>query len=111
MEDKLTYYKLVEQLKEALEDRREEIEKNGDLIGEAENENIINEVVDNSVPIYNGDLVDVCRDNFDLMLVSPEMGVAEESTPLDLLRMNVYEALSAEAYKWLEELNDRLDNT
>ena len=93
-----TWYELKNNLKEELENLKEEI------LNEEYPEDRMHEITDSWIPIYNSDLAKLLADN-------PELGIIEDSGLIDLeninifkiIQVSIYESLSQIAYEWLEE--------
>ena len=66
---------------------------------------LINEVVDNNVPVTNHELVDLLQDDINFALDTPEIGPAFDGSPtaINIIAANVYEKLSNFMYEWADD--------
>ena len=73
---------------------------------------VINEIADSYVPVYNHDILRLAVDNINLALDEPELGPAFDgsSTPINIIAANIYEYIEQALYDaWNnieEEIND-----
>lgn len=77
-----------------------------DAIRELGDSDIIHEVVDGCVPVYNSTLLELAANTPDLALNEPELGPAFDgsATPINIIAANVFEALEADIYEYAKEL-------
>ena len=97
--EKVTKYGLANQLVEELNNRKNE------MAGKEYFEDVIMEIVDNSVPIYNSQLLDlVCEDlNFGFQGEFKIFCDAGEVDVFMIIRNTAYEFLSEVANDWASE--------
>ena len=96
-------------LRGLLADFRDTLETDKDNILESSYpEDVLHEYADSAVPIYTADLMELAANNIDLATDEPECGPAFDGapTPVNIVAANVYEALIAEGYDWLREVQD-----
>ena len=73
---------------------------------------VINEIADSYVPVYNHDILRLAVDNINLALNEPELGPAFDGspTPINIIAANIYEYIEQALYDaWNdieEEIND-----
>ena len=89
---RISMYQLEKNLVDELNDNKDEILENDDLL---------HEYVDSNIPVYNFDLLQLACD--DLWLGYPnESGLSEGSdNAYDIIKSNVYEKLNEAAHDWL----------
>ncbi len=98
-----------------LEDARDSLKNEYDLLDASDPYDYIAEVADGFVPVYHSDLIEYGYHNRDLMHDVPELGPAfdGEPTPMNIIAANIYEAVSnhlhQELDKILEELEEELE--
>jgi hypothetical protein len=99
MTDKTTMHELEKNLIQELNDNKEEI---------LENEDLLYEYVDSHVPVYNYDRLQLACD--DLWLGYPsESGISEGcDNAYDIIAHNIYEKLMEKAQSWLND-NEKKD--
>lgn len=105
MSDKdTTWYDLMDSLRDELSDAV----KDGsiDLKDEDSVHDRLSEIVDGIVPIYNYDLCTVIGSNLELGCRDLEW---DSKTPFDAMREAIYLELREEAYDWIKEEQDRLE--
>ena len=74
-----------------------------DALKTDEPHDVIHEIADSCVPIYNADLLQIACDDFEIATAEPESGPAFDGTPtpLNIIAANVYEAIEAHLWeKW-----------
>jgi len=76
--------------------------------GNDEPHDAIFEIVDGSVPIYTGDLMQLAADNISLATDEPELGPAfgGEATPVNIVAANVFEHIQQELWEYWNEHKD-----
>ena len=69
---------------------------------------MMHEVADDHTPIYNGDLMDLAKENFELMTTTPELGPAfdGEATPINIIAANVFEWILEGLNEWAGDDDD-----
>ena len=102
MKDNL--YTYSNDVRAELHERLEEITNN-------EPHDVISEIADTNVPIYNHDLLQLAADNMNLALVEPELGPAFDGspTPINIIAANVYEYLTTELWDEWETIQEELE--
>ena len=77
---------------------------NGEWTTECDIYDLMNEISDRHVPVYNSDLLDVAKSNLRLATTEPELWPAFwESTPVNLIMSNIYEFIRNELEEWYNE--------
>lgn len=77
---------------------------NGECTTEWDVYDLIHEIADRHVPVYNSDLLEVAMSNLRLATTEPELWPAFwQNTPVYLIMTNVYEYLSNELAEWYNE--------
>lgn len=92
-------------LQALLNDARESLKNDYDLLDQNYPEDCISEVADGFTPVYNYDLLQYAANNMQLALDEPDIGPAFDGspTPINIIAANIYEAI----YNYLhEELDD-----
>lgn len=100
-EEKVTIYSLEEDVRIEVNDRLE------DLMDSCYPDDILHEIADNNIPIYNYDRVSCLLD--DLTLSEPDdPGLCGDSRDIfDILAASIYERLIVEANKEWERIKDK----
>ena len=83
-------------IKDAKKELLEELE--GEDIHASRADDLVNEIADSFVPVYNGDLIDVAADSgtwWESVWLH-DSGMGGTDTPLDMVRGNIYALLSEE---------------
>jgi hypothetical protein len=96
-QEKTTMHQLEKNLIDELNDNKKEIlehECPGDLI---------TEYADSWIPVYNSDLIETLSEDHTLAYVGGEGLLPENPSVHDIIRVAIYERLSAAAYEWLDE--------
>jgi hypothetical protein len=90
-----TLQQIVDTAIEDLEERIKDENETG-YVGD-----VISEIADGSVPIYNADLLELAAQNNDLALSEPEIGPAFDgtATPINIIAANVYETIQQAPYE------------
>jgi len=98
MTDKTTMHQLEKNLIDELNDNKEEI---------LENEDLLYEYVDSHVPVYNYDRLQLACD--DLWLGYPsDSGISEGcNNAYDIIAHNIYEKLMQKAQEWLNDNEEK----
>ena len=93
-----------------LEDARDSLKNEYDLLDAQYPCDLIAEVADESVPVYTYDLLQYGANNFDLMTEEPELGPAFDgsSTPVNIIAANIYEAVSNHLHQELDDILQEL---
>ena len=94
-----TMYELKKDLIEELNDNKQEI---------LENDELIYEFVDSNVPIMNYDLLKLACDDLWLGYKTEEQEEMKAENSYDIIKWNIYEKLSEIAYKWLIDQNKKV---
>jgi len=104
-EDTTTLRGLLADFRDTLDTDRDDILAAGDP------DDVLHEYADSAVPVYTADLMRLAADDIDLATAEPECGPAFDGspTPANIVAANVYEALLAEGYEWLREVQDEDD--
>ena len=68
-------------------------------------DDIIAEIADNNIPIYNYDLLLYASNNFDLIQPSDLQG--DEPTVISIIQANFYEILTEELYAYVTTIQDK----
>jgi hypothetical protein len=107
-------YRLEELVNDAIEELREwVIENSGEEVHD-----VITEITDSSVPVYNYAILQLALDNLHLALDEPELGPAFDGspTPINIIAANIYEYINQalwDAYEnedlWLEDEMEAID--
>ncbi len=95
-----TLWDLEQGIKAEIRERAKEL-----LEDTAYPEDVVVEMVDTWVPIYNSDLLNVAANDMDMAILEPELGPAFDGTPtpINIIAANIYEALQAVALEeWAE---------
>jgi len=97
----MTLYEIITAAKEELAERINDADT--DIIDESD---IIHEIADSSVPVYNNDLISLAYHDMSLAVDEPELGPAFDGTPtpINIIAANVYEAITAALYELLYDL-------
>ena len=87
-------------LDDIIADARTELleELEGENIHASRADDLVNEIADSFVPVYNGDLIDVAADSgtwWESVWLH-DSGMGGTDTPLDMVRGNIYALLSEE---------------
>jgi len=93
--------KLFEIIKQAKDELAERFDAS-----EPYRSDLIHEIADSSVPVYNHDLITLAYNDMNLAVDEPELGPAFDGTPTpcNIIAANVYEAIANELYQTLYEL-------
>ena len=93
-----------------LEDARDSLKNEYDLLDAQYPIDLIHEVADGSVPVYTHDLLQYGANNFDLMVEVPELGPAFDGspTPANIIAANIYEAVSNHLHQELDDILQEL---
>ena len=93
-----------------LEDARDSLKNDYDLLDEVYPSDIIFEVADSSVPVYTADLLEYGSKNWELMTEEPELGPAFDGspTPVNIIAANIYEAVSNYLHGELDDILEEL---
>ena len=94
-------HELIGNLREALDEEKNEILLDGDYDGDR-----IHEIVDGLVPIYYSDLAQLLAQDTSLGFVDEVDLVADKSNVWDMLSVSVYCRLHEAAYTWLSEVQE-----
>lgn len=72
---------------------------------------LIFEIADSSVPVYNYDILSLALDDLDLALSEPENGPAFDgtSTPINIIAANVFEAIESALYEALPGIQEEIE--
>jgi len=94
-EKKLTIQRLEKNLIEILEDEKE------DILNDKYPEDRITEIVDDSVPVYTYDLLEVAQSDLWLAVGVPEIyAFTGEKNAINAIAGNIYERLNEKAQAW-----------
>ena len=107
MQERMTMRALLADFRDTLDTDRDDILEDYYL------EDTLSEYADNAVPVRHSDLLDLAADDNDVALSEPDCGPAYDGTPtpINIIAANVYEALLAEGYEWLQEQRDAADES
>jgi hypothetical protein len=94
-------HELIDNLREALDEEKNEILTDGDYDSDR-----IHEIVDGLVPIYYSELAQLLAQDTSLGFVDEVDLVADKSNVWDMLSVSVYCRLHAAAYAWLSEVQE-----
>ena len=74
---------------------------------------IIHEIADSNVPVYNHDILKMASEEYDLSLAEPELGPAFDGTPtpVNIIAANIFEALEAECWEEHKAMSDRREES
>jgi len=63
------------------------------------------EISDSNVPIYNGDILQLAADNYDLALNEPELGPAFDGspTPINIIAANIFEHIENRLWEYVRD--------
>ena len=88
-----TLYELGQDVRAELRERIDEIDRD-------EPHDVIFEIADSNVPIYNYDLLDVASNNINIAVNEPELGPAFDGspTPINVIAANIFEYLETELW-------------
>ena len=105
MNTKREYY-----LPDLLDDARDSLKNDYDLLDERDPEDFVWEVADSFVPVYTSELIEYGYHNRDLMFDEPELGPAFDGspTPTNIIAANIYEAVSNHLHGELDSILDEL---
>jgi hypothetical protein len=98
-------------MKKLLEDARDTLKNEYDLLDAQYPTDMIAEVADSSVPVYTADLLEYGSANWDLMTEEPELGPAFDGspTPINIIAANIYEAISNHLHAELDTILEELE--
>ena len=68
-------------------------------------DNEIWQIADNSVPVYNYDIMQAANNDYDLILVRPRLASGEE-TPLNLIMLNIFESIESHLWEFWHDAED-----
>jgi hypothetical protein len=101
--------------KDALESLKESLEyhaelDDGEIYFSGDDNDIIFEVCDSSVPIYTYDLMQLAADNISLAVDEPELGPAFDGTPtpVNIVAANVSDAIMNHLWENLEDIKKEI---
>mgnify|MGYP003652480972 CR=1 FL=1 len=101
MKRKMNKYELETQLKSDLEDRKEEIIQG---VENGYSQAVVNEIVDNNVPIYNSDLLSLVSEDLNFGYQGEfKVDHRDDVNIFMILTNTVYEFLMDIAINWVEE--------
>lgn len=94
-------------IKDAIAELRERL---FDDSNQDENDLIL-EIADSSVPVYNYDILSLALDDLDLALSEPDIGPAFDGTPtpVNIIAANVFEAIESALYKALPGIQEEIE--
>jgi len=97
----MTLYGIIQAAKEELQERFS--------TDEPYPEDVVAEIADGSVPIYNNDLITCAYHDMSLAVDEPECGPAFDGTPTpcNIIAANIYERVSNELYQMLYTLQEK----
>lgn len=102
MDKEITFYDLEKEVREAVREARE------DLLNSEYPEDLILEIVDAAIPIYNSDLLAVAIDNSDLAVEEPEVfAFGGKHTAINAIAGRLFEKLygtAMEEWQAIKEL-------
>jgi len=89
---------MIDTIEGAKQDLRDWAKDNPD---ETEPHDIIHELADNAVPVYNSDIMDWAAEDLDLALDTPELGPAFDGspTPINIIAANIFEYIESELWE------------
>lgn len=95
-------------LQDIINDAIESLRDDYDIADMTEPHDIIHEIADGAVPVYNYDLLSLAANNIALGTDEPELGPAFDGTPTptNIIAANVFKAVEAalwEAWREIEE--------
>ena len=100
-------------LREILKDAEEELRDRWNDLDTCQRRDldIIHEIADSNVPIYNSDILEVAADNLYMATNEPELGPAFDGspTPVNIIAANIYEAITERLYEVARELQESDD--
>tara|TARA_R100001594_G_C4014263_1_gene257708 strand:+ start:171 stop:476 length:306 start_codon:yes stop_codon:yes gene_type:complete len=95
MKDKITLWDLQQEVKEGIDEQKEKD------IGEYYiSSDDIQEICDSAIPIYNSDLLDVCKS--DLGIGYPDENIGHDNV-YSMITWSIYESLSNHAYEYCND--------
>ena len=74
------------------------------IIDELDLDDIIAEIADNNIPIYNYDLLQYASNNFNL--IYPNELAGDEPDVIKIIQANIYELLHTELYAYVTTIRD-----
>jgi hypothetical protein len=95
--EKTTVHQLEKNLIDELNDNKKEI------LEHEYPSDLITEYADSWIPVYNSDLIEALSEDHTLAHVDDEGLLPENPSVHDIIRTAIYERLSAAAYEWLNE--------
>jgi len=98
----MTFYEVIQNLKQDLNDNKADILKN------PYPEDRLHEYVDTNIPVYYSDQIDCLASDHDLASVSDEGLLPENATVYDIIVASMYENLSSVAYEWLQGIEEEV---
>ena len=98
-------------LSDLLDDARESLKTEYDLLDSDEPYDYIAECADGFVPVYTSELIEYGYHNRDLMFDEPELGPAFDGspTPTNIIAANIYEAVSNYLHQELDDIIAELE--
>jgi len=93
-ESKTTIYQLEKNLIDDLNENKKEI------INSVYPEDLISEYVDNWIPIYNSDLIEVLSSDHNLAYVNDVGLLPENPNVHDIIKSSIYEKLNRVGFDW-----------
>jgi hypothetical protein len=96
-QEKTTMHQLEKNLIDELNDNKKEI------LEHEYPSDLITEYADGWIPVYNSDLIEALSEDHTLAYVDDESLLPENPSVHDIIRVAIYERLSAAAYEWLNK--------
>ena len=98
-------------LSDLLDDARESLKTEYDLLDATDPGDCIHEVADGFVPVYSYDLLQYAANCLDLAVDEPELGPAFDGspTPVNIIAANIYEAISNHLHQELDDIIAELE--
>ena len=99
-------------MKTLLEDARDTLKDEYDLLDAQYPDDYIFEVADGSVPVYTADLLEYGSANWELLTTEPGIGPAFDGspTPINIIAANIYEAVSNYLHGELDSIIEELED-
>ena len=102
MKDKITLWDLQQEVKESIDEQKEKDDRHGDdeLNEYYISSDDIQEICDSVIPIYNSDLLDVCKS--DLGIGYPDENIGHDNV-YSMITWSIYESLSNHAHEYCND--------
>ena len=98
----MSLYEIIQAAKEELRERFSP--------DEPYRSDLVHEIADSSVPVYNHELITLAYNDMNLAVDTPELGPAFDGspTPCNIIAANIYEAIASELYQFLYKLEQEV---